>query len=266
MKKILFIFIVLLSSANIFAQTDTTLNAADTTHTDSVANPDEAGGISPDEIAKNNTDTSGGLWIGIAGGAGVVVGMILYSLFFNKKKKEEEPVANELNSKLFIDESVAPGKAPSAADIKKLKEENKLLRMELQHSKDETAAYKKNLDVYQTFDTTYYNEAFKKLVSPLNEAMEKGSRKDMLETMLKIAAQYSSLTRYKISKKQPYDEANMQYLMNQRMKNDIAVEIDGQTPLDKIPKNIKPIIDMLSEQSSKGLDDSIIAGYKVKNL
>ncbi len=64
---------------------------------------------------------------------------------------------------------------------------------------------------------------------------------------------FSSLTRYKIAKKQPYDETNIHYLLNrQKGVNDAPVtEINADTPIDKIPKNIKTITDMLKSRVPK---------------
>lgn len=271
MKQIIFILLFGLMPWTGFSQgpANTDTNATDTPLNDDIV-PDhgEAGGIDANEINNDNKGSTNNLLpILISGTIGAALGLIIA---FSVKKKKQEPVKEAAaDSKLFIDERVETGTGSSkasTADVKKLKDEIKSLKLNLAEAKDETAAYKKNLDIYTDFDQKYYNEAFRKLVSPMNDAMEKGSRKEIIENLLKIMSHFSSLTRYKIAKKQPYDEPNMQYLMNQRMKNDVAVEIDNTTPIDKIPKNIKTLVDLLSEQSSTGLDDSIISGYKIKNL
>jgi hypothetical protein len=269
MKRIVFILILGLMPLLDFAQKpvhpDT--SRVDTAKRDTIADTVEAGGISPDAVASENKETMHGLVMGLIGGAAGVLLMFGITYYVHSKKKTKEAAKND--SKLFIDESVAPqasSKEPGATDLRKLKEEIKVLKLKLEEAKNETAAYKKNLDIHKEFDQKYYTEAFRKLVSPMSDVLEKGSRKEIIESLLKIMSHYSSLTRYKIEKKQPYDEANMQYLMNQRTKNDVAIEIDANTPIDKIPKNIKPLIDLLQEQSSHGLDESIIAGYKIKNL
>lgn len=271
MKQLIFILLFGLLPWAGFSQgaVNTDSNATDTAlNNDVVPDHGEAGGIDANEINNGDKDsTSNILIILISGAIGAALGLIIA---FSVKRKNPEPVKEDIaDSKLFIDERVEKGTGSpkvTAAEVKKLKDEIKSLKLNLAEAKDETTAYKKNLDIYTDFDQKYYNEAFRKLVSPMNDAMEKGSRKDIMENLLKIMSHFSSLTRYKIAKKQPYDEPNMQYLMNQRMKNDVAVEIDKTTPVDKIPKNIKTLLDLLSEQSSTGLDDSIISGYKIKNL
>jgi hypothetical protein len=271
MKRIIFILLFGLAPWMSFSQ-DTTNNAdtgvADTAQQDIINDHGEAGGVDASELNNDSKNSAGGLMtVLISGAVGAVIGLVIA---FSIRKKKPDAIKEEVtDSKLFIDESVAVksnSKEISAADVKKLKAEIKDLKLKLEEAKNETAAYKKNLDIYTDFDNKYYNEAFRKLISPMNDAMEKGSRKEIIESLLKIMSHFSSLTRYKIAKKQAYDEPNMQYLMNQRMKNDAAIEIDNNTPVDKIPKNIKVLVDLLSEQSSTGLDESIISGYKIKNL
>lgn len=272
MKRIIFILILGLAPWLGFAQHPApvnTNNTIDSFQNDTINDHGEAGGIDPNEIVSNNSETPSSVpvWVWFGLGLSLIAGF-LGGMYLNKgkdKKKEEE----ETSSKIFIDERVemkSGSKEISPADVKKLKEEIKSLRTKVEEAKNEAAAYKKNIDIYVDFDQKYFNEAFRKLVSPMNDAMEKGSRKEIIENLLKMMSHYSSLTRYKISKKQPYDEANMQYLMNQKIKNDVAIEIDRNTPIDKIPKNIKTLTDLLSEQSSNGLDESIISGYKIKNI
>ena len=252
------------------AHVDTTRHS-DSTQTDStIADHGEAGGIDATQVTQHNKETAGGNpWIGLLAGTVVAIGSFILGGYVYSKKKKPNTIQEQPEAETYTEEPAltkTSSKTFSAADIKKLKDEIKQLKVKLTESQNETQTYKTNLDVYTEFDQKYYNEAFRKLVSPMNDAMEKGSRKEIVENMLKITSHFSSLTRYKISKKQPYDEANMQYLMNQKMRNDVAVEIDRNTPVDKIPKNIKPLVDLLSEQSSTGLDDAIIAGYKIRNL
>lgn len=270
MKKLIFILVFALAPWAGFSQ-DTANNpdtsSMDTAQQDIVNDHGEAGGIDANEINNDKSD-SGFPYMPIAIGLviGIIGGFIARSV--SVKKQTAASKEQNIDSKLFIDESVEvnQSKEASPSDAKKLKSEIKTLKAKLETANNEAAAYKKNLDIYTEFDQKYYNEAFRKLIAPMNDAMEKGSRKEIMEMLLKIMSHFSSLTRYKIAKKQAYDEPNMQYLMNQRMKNDVAVEVDANTPVDKIPKNIKTLVDMLSEQSSAGLDESIISGYKIKNL
>jgi len=276
MKRILFIMILGLLPGFGWSQaapavTDSNRAATDTTAIDTLPDHGEAGGVDASDITSPGAEGQGSgltklMWLGFATCIAVGFGVGVYiGKSGQKKEQPEAPGA----SKLFIDEKVeveTDTKNPSPAAIRKLKEEIKTLKTSIEAARQEAAAYKKNLDVYAEFDQKYYGEAFRKLLSPANDAMEKGSRKELLEQLLKIMSHFGSITRYKISKKQPYDEANIQYLMNQKIKTDAATEIDRNTPVDKIPKHIKVLVDLLAEQSSGGLDESIISGYKIKNL
>jgi hypothetical protein len=232
---------------------------------DTIPDTNEAGGINAAEADSDNdkTKSADNTWIYALLG-GLVAGGIVTALAMKLSGKKavtatpeprEEPVAE-----------TAKG-AAKPAEVRKLKQDLKNLEAQLASLQANNAALEKNLDIYRNFDSSYFGEAFRKLIVPVNEALETGSRKDIMEHLLKIMSHFSSLTRYKIAKKQPYDETNIHYLLNQKGANEAAVtEINADTPIDKIPKPIKTIADMLKEQGSKGLDDSIIAGYKIKNL
>ena len=131
----------------------------------------------------------------------------------------------------------------------------------------EKSEVEKQLAAFQAFDKSYFNEAFHKLVAPMSTAIDGGAQTQIIETMMKMAAHFASLTRYKISKKQNYDEANIRYMLDQKPAGDIqAGEISATTPLDKTPKNIKVLVDILKQYKSSGLGEAIISGYKIKNL
>jgi hypothetical protein len=267
MKNIILLLMIALIPLGVLAQADSQGNVPDSiTANDTIPDNGEAGGI----VAENISGKSNALkdnWIYLALGAVVIAiasSVVTKALMTNKttpeQKIQEEPVESTVETKT----KDAKG---NPTELKKLKAEVKALMVQVQELQTNNANLDRNLEIYRNFDSGYFNEAFRKLIAPMNEAMEKGSEKEILENLLKMAGHFSSLTRYKISKKQPYDEANIHYLLNQKVGNEnIAVDINGSTPIDKIPKNIKTIIDMLKQQDSKGLDDSIIAGYRIRNL
>lgn len=269
MKNIILLLMIALIPLGVLAQADSQGNVPDSaTANDTIPDNGEAGGIVATENVSGKSNGLKDNWIYLALGAVVIAiasSVVTRALMANKiktpeQKIQEEPAASTVETKTK-DTKANP------AELKKLKGEVKTLMGQVQELQTSNANLDRNLEIYRNFDSGYFNEAFRKLVAPMNEAMEKGSEKEILENLLKMAGHFSSLTRYKISKKQPYDEANIHYLLNQKTSNEnIAVDINGSTPIDKIPKNIKTIIDMLKQQDSKGLDDSIIAGYKIKNL
>lgn len=270
MKNIILLLMIALAPLVVMAQADSQGNVPDSITADSDTVPDsgEAGGIVAGE---NVSDKPGSLkdnWMYLALGAVVIaiVSSVVTRALVANKTKEPEQVIQEEPAEHVIETKVKDTRT-NTAELKKLKAEAKALMVQVQALQTSNATLDRNLEIYRNFDSGYFNEAFRKLVAPMNEAMEKGSEREILENLLKIMGHFSSLTRYKISKKQPYDETNIHYLLNQKTGNEnIAVDINGNTPIDKIPKNIKTIIDMLKQQDSKGLDDSIVAGYKIKNL
>jgi hypothetical protein len=235
---------------------------------DTVPDTNEAGGINAaDADADNATTGSTNLnWLyAMLGGLAIgVVAAVAVMKMSGKKpaaipEPTREPVAEETDK--------GTSTRVPAAEVKKLKQEIKNLTAQVASMQASNESLEKNLGIYRNFDSSYFGEAFRKLIVPMNEALEKGSQKEIAEHLFRIMAHFSSLSRYKIAKKQPYDETNIHYLLNQKGSNEAtATEINADTPVDKTPKNIKAITDMLKAYGSQGLDDSIIAGYKIKNL
>lgn len=266
MKNIIVLLMIALAPLHALAQSETQGNLPDSAaeRQDTLPDNDEAGGIAANEV---KTDAPATNWMYLLAGAVAVavVSALATRALIKGKTTPALPVA-PAEPEIQEAEPKKDTKGDTAEN-KKLKAEIKSLTAQLQELQQSNATLDRNLEIYRNFDSGYFNEAFRKLIAPMNEAMEKGSEREILENLVKIMGHFSSLTRYKISKKQPYDEANIHYLLNQKAAHEnLAVDITGDTPLDKIPKNIKTILDLLKQQQSKGLDDSVIAGYRIKNL
>lgn len=234
-----------------------------------VNNNGEAGGVNEpqDQQASGNVWKDNWLYLLLAALVGAILSAVVTRAVSGKKQTQPAVVPEEQPEPVV---AAAEGKEPkgSAAELKKVKQELKDVKAQLDNLLSLNTELEKKLNINRTFDSNYFSEAFRKLVAPMNEALESGSRKDIIENMLKMSMHFSSLTRYKIAKKQAFDETNIHYLLNQKTAGtDVSItEIDGQTPVDKIPKNIKTVIDILKENNSAGLDDSILSGYRIKNL
>jgi hypothetical protein len=235
-----------------------------------VNNNGEAGGVNEpqDQQASGNLWKDNWLYLLLAALTGAILSAVVTRAITGNKKKIEPVVVPEERPEPIV--AAAEGKEPkgSAAELKKVKLELKDVKAQLDNLMSLNTELEKKVNINRTFDSNYFGEAFRKLVAPMNEALESGSRKDIIENMLKMSMHFSSLTRYKIAKKQAFDETNIHYLLNQKTAgNDVSItEIDGQTPVDKIPKNIKTVIDLLKENNSAGLDDTVLSGYRIKNL
>lgn len=265
MKNIFLVLLMCLASWQTIAQTNAPQDtAAGTVQNDLVPDSGEAGGISVGEVNTDKKDSTGYFWLYLfLGAVGIAVISSLATRASIRSKTSRQQSLREAEMEAVSEKSKETKTTP--AEVKKLKQEIKNLNAQLEQLKNTNSALQQSINTHNNFDNAYFNEAFRKLTIPVNDALEKGSRKDIMENLLKIMIHFTSLTRYKIAKKQHYDEANIQYLLNQKSSND-ATEINHATPVDKIPKNIKIVADLLQEQGSKGLDDSILLGYKIKNL
>lgn len=273
MKQILLIFFMSLACLNAGAQTTTGQDSTPATQDTPSVQDGEAGGIPAEDADTPPPGSSpvSWMWLGIGALGGAVIAVIALKAGGGKKHAPVvaalPSVADATTADATATEASSGKTKTTAAEVRKMKQDIKQLSQEVQSLKDANQQLEQHLTIYRTFDSSYFGEAFRKLTVPMNEAMENGSRKDMVENLVKIMVHFTSLTRYKIAKKQPYDEANIHYLLNQKTGSEgAAIEINAATPVDKIPKNIKAITDLLREQGSRGLDDAIIAGYKIKNL
>lgn len=250
-----------------FAQVETQDSTLDTTsQINDVPDNGEAGGVNETPADQEAPNPLSSYWLYLAIGAVVIAVISSVATKALTAKKNQQPVILE---EPVAEKNEVKTKEPKAsvAELKKLKQEIKEYQSQLQQLKAAYTDAEQKMEIYRNFDSSYFNEAFRKLVVPMSNALEAGSRKEMTEYLLKIMMHFSSLTRYKIAKKQPFDEANIHYLLNQKGAGDATfTEINGSTPIDKIPKNIQTLITMLKEHNSEGLDDAIIAGYKIKNL
>ncbi len=271
MKSILSILLAGIISFNAVAQPGTAHQPDSTSLiADTVPDTNEAGGINAaDADADNNAEGSGNMnWLyAMLGGLAIgAIAAVVVMKLTGKKTAGAIPDSASITVAEETADKATTAKVP-AAEVKKLKQEIKNLTAQVASLQTGNESLEKNLNIYRNFDSSYFGEAFRKLIVPMNEALESGSQKEIAEHLFRIMAHFSSLSRYKIAKKQPYDETNIHYLLNQKGSNEaVATEINAGTPVDKTPKNIKAITDMLKAYGSQGLDDSIIAGYKIKNL
>lgn len=157
----------------------------------------------------------------------------------------------------------SPKAAPtdiSKADIHKLQSENLLLQQRMAQTQNQVEEMK-------SLDNSYFEKAFESIILPLQESLEKGDVARTLALLTISSAQLSSISRSKIGKKLKHDDANIQYLITQNKSNTAHFpEISSQTSIDKIPHNIQKLIQLLKENKVKGLDDTVVMGYKIKDL
>ncbi|HTO14513.1 MAG TPA: hypothetical protein VLZ83_02030 [Edaphocola sp.] len=113
-------------------------------------------------------------------------------------------------------------------------------------------------------DNIFYTAAFEKVLLPLQKALDEGDQSEVVKYTNLSMIYLSSITRVKIRKKQNYDDANIQLLIGNNSFTKDFPEIDFQTSLDKIPANLRVLMEILETHNVKSLGDTIIKGYKIK--
>lgn len=181
----------------------------------------------------------------IALGIGLWIGLSL------KKKKDKR--------KKLLPSSIAQTEI-SPEEFKKLQSENLLFQQRMSHALNQIEEIK-----FQ--DNSYFEKAFENIILPLQESLEKGDTAKTLALLTIASAQLSSISRSKIGKKLKHDDANIQYLITQNKSNTAQFpEITSKTAIDKIPHNLQKLIQLLQENKVHGLDDTVVMGYKIKDL
>lgn len=198
-------------------------------------------------VTDTESDYSKWLWPLIAAVAALIIGIIA-----GKMTKKAAPVEHNTDS---------TPKVP-AADTAALQQ----LRQELAEAKEKNRVITEKTQALISGDELYYNQVFQKIVLPLQEAINQGNSAEMTRQLHIAATHLSSITRTKIRKKLNYDDANIQLITGNPTFTNEFPAIDAQTPIDKIPANIRNLIQVLKQNGVSGLDDSIVQGYKLKHI
>lgn len=140
------------------------------------------------------------------------------------------------------------------------------LKQELAATKEKSNLITEKTQKLIDGDNAYYNAVFEKLILPLQTALDNGNEADVAKYAHLAMVHFSSITRVKIRKKQNYDDANIQLITGNTSLTQGFPVIDHQTPIDKIPANLRVLINLLQRNGVRGLDDTIIKGYKLKDL
>lgn len=140
------------------------------------------------------------------------------------------------------------------------------LKQELAATKEKSNLITEKTQKLIDGDNAYYNAVFEKLILPLQTALDNGNEAEVAKFAHLAMIHFSSITRVKIRKKQNYDDANIQLITGNTSLTQGFPVIDHQTPIDKIPANLRVLINLLQKNGVRGLDDTIIKGYKLKDL
>lgn len=194
----------------------------------------------------------------------ITVGLAaLISGFLIGRSVKRAPAVQEL-------EKPAPPESPIAEGVAKI---NKVPDAKLDELRKELAALKEKNKSISTKnqqlidgDDLYYNSVFERIILPLQNALDNGNEAEIMKYLNLSMVHLSSITRVKIRKKQKYDDANIQLMFGN---SDLTLEfptIDAHTPIDRIPANLRTLIQMLQKSGVRDLDETVIKGYKIKQL
>lgn len=222
----------------LISQNGTAASATDTV--------EEEGAQPAAEIAET-TPANAWLWPLVSGVIALIIGFIV-----GKMMRPSAPVPQH-------NDNVTP---TAGADPLILQQ----LQKELADTRDKNRLITEKTQALISGDELYYNQVFQKIVLPLQEAINQGNQAEIMRQLNIAATHLSSITRTKIRKKLNYDDANVQLITgNPTFTNEFPV-IGPDTPIDKIPANIRVLRDILQRNGVTGLDDSIVLGYKLKHI
>lgn len=182
---------------------------------------------------------------------GIIIGRVTKPVKVKEPAFQPEPSVKESNI-----ESVQPVN-------NKLVEQ---LKQELAATKEKSNLITEKTQKLIDGDNAYYSAVFDKLILPLQTALDNGNEAEVAKYAHLAMVHFSSITRVKIRKKQNYDDANIQLITGNASLTQGFPVINNQTPIDKIPANLRVLIDLLQKNGVSGLDDTIIKGYKLKDL
>lgn len=235
--------------------------------------PEEVGGQSIDALQPTvQTEKDSAInWMQVAIGIliGVVAGAAIAAAFRKPAQRIPAPVITEEESENF-EETVKPfAQDPkkitdkAKEQIAKLKAEKKALTSEMKNLKSNMNQLEQTVKASQQFNQVYYAQAYKEIIEPANAALEKGDEAKASALLLQALAQFSSKARNELNLKQAYDIFNLNILTQQAVQEKDVQIINADTPLDKIPANIKNVLRWMEKNGAHSLAKTAFWGYKI---
>lgn len=247
---------------------------------------EEAGGVLPSDRfneapqATITTNDSGSslpwLWMAIIGLATFLIGFLLGKQS-KKTPASSAPSTGPINEEEVVREfEAAVNATPKDASkitqvakdkIAKLQADVKTYKQAEKDYKAQVSQLAQQINAAQKFRKTYFQQALKQLVTPYNEAIEKGNNAEAMKLLIQMAAHYSSMTKHELELKQDYDAANINALMKQMeaANLDKFPIINASTPLDRLPHHIKVLMDIMRSNQVSTLQDTIVYGYRIQS-
>ncbi len=235
--------------------------------------PEEVGGQSIDAVQPTvQSEKDGAInWMQVAIGIliGVVAGAAIVAAFKKPARPIPAPVVVEEEAENF-EETVKPfAQDPkkitdkAKEQIAKLKADKKTLNAEVKNLKSNLSQLEQSIQTNKQFNQVYYTQAYKEIIEPANAALEKGDEAKATALLLQALAQFSSKARNELKLKQAYDVFNLNTLTQQTVQEKDVQIINADTPLDKIPANIKNLLKWMEKNGAHSLAKTAFWGYKI---
>lgn len=206
------------------------------------------------------------LWTALAGVAALIIGLLIGRATKQKTPVTHAPAVQHRPEPVVKTEpttGVATDAAQTDAGSTKLISQ---LKEELELSKERSRAQAEKVQRLLEGDLYYYQAVFDQIILPLQEALERGNKSEIVKYLNLAMVQLSSITRVKVQKKLKFDDANIQLITGNLAPTREFPVIDRNTPIDQIPANLRVLIELLQDNGVEGLGESIVKGYKLKNL
>jgi hypothetical protein len=197
---------------------------------------------------KKNSDVI--LW-SLIGGLVIMTALFLKEKF-GKKKADivKQDVTN--NEGAEINENANKQIVQLQSTNQNLMEQLKSMQTQLAKSNDEDAAY--------------FSNALLNLVNPAKTALGKQNKQEVVELAMQIMMQYIAITRTKMNTRQGSDDYVVKSMREENMSAQETKQtiIDGNTPQDKIPNELKTIIQILKDNNAELSNKITYMGYQLK--
>lgn len=175
-----------------------------------------------------------------------------------------------------INEAMATTNSPKAEKVMELRATIKTLEVKLKKHSDELMGLKEEVRLLKTENKELKTQMgswviqFKNLLTryliPMHRAMDEGRKSEVIAKGLQAAMQISSVAKIATQNSERYDAQNASFLKTGESKGSEGIPtITANTAQDKIPRNLKTLIEILKENNANW-DETIVKDYKIGPL
>lgn len=232
------------------------IQATSASNNPTATEPREEEGAQPATLVENSNSNT---WLMPS-----IIGLVALAIgFFIGKSMQKKAPIQELKEPEPLDQSIVEGISKISKTASK---EIDVLKKTIEDLEEKNKAINAKGQQLIEGDAKYYGSVFERIILPLQTALDNGDEAETIKYLNLCMVHFSSITRLKMRKKQNYDDANIQLIMGNASLTQEFPAIDATTPIDKIPANLRVLIQILQKSGVTGLGDTIIKGYKLKNL